>query len=85
MDHYTPALLFDREGTDEHPFCMGVEVGRLWEQLKDPAGFEQTIHSENVEMVMRMRESTGREMRIEDSSDDGWCFLYVEAEPAYLA
>jgi hypothetical protein len=85
MGGFQPVLSFDRDGADDHPFVMGVEVGRLWEQLKDPDGFEQTIHTENVEMVMRMQEATGRQMRIEDSADEDWCFLYVEPEPAYLA
>jgi len=76
-DGFSLALAFDRSGADDHPFVMGVEVGRLWEMLKDPEGFEQTIHSENVEMVMRIQEATGRDMRIEDH-DDEWCFLIVE-------
>lgn len=70
-----PILVFDRES---HDFCMGVEVGMLWEQFKTGEAFEQTIHVENVEMVMRMLEATGRDMRVEDL-DQHWCNLVVEA------
>jgi hypothetical protein len=76
MSEYEPLLKFDRPGPC-HDFTMGVEVGRLWEHLKDPDGFEQMIHAENVEMVMRMREATGRDMRIEDV-DETYCELVVE-------
>lgn len=50
-------LVFDR---DSHDFVMGVEIGRLWEMLKQPESFEQMIHVENVEMVVRMREAMER-------------------------
>jgi hypothetical protein len=77
MEGFQPILVFDSNSAD---FARGVEVGRLWEQIKDPEPFEQTIHSSNIEMVMRMIEATGREMRVEDSSDDNWCYLYVGSE-----
>jgi hypothetical protein len=76
-DKFSLVLAFDREGDDNHAFVMGVEIGRLWEQLREGDGFEQAIHAENVEMVMRMQEATGRSMRIEDF-DDAWCLLVVE-------
>lgn len=62
-----------------HDFVLGVEIGRLWEQLSDPQAFEQTIHAENLEIVMRMREATGRQITVEDSTDDAWCHLLVAA------
>lgn len=75
MSDFSLALPFDR---DSHDFVMGVECGRLWEQLKTDDAFEQTIHTENVEMVMRMQEATGRDMRIEDN-DETWCNLHVSS------
>ncbi len=80
-DGWTPVLAFDRDSPD---FALGVEVGRLWEMLRQPDGFEQPIHAENVEMVARMFETAGsdggplpREMRIEDTVDEAWCVLVV--------
>jgi hypothetical protein len=73
MSTFSLELEFD---TNSAEFVRGVEIGRLWEQIKDPEQFEQTIHSSNIEMVMRIAEATGREMRVEDI-DDNWCFLYV--------
>jgi hypothetical protein len=76
-NNYSLVLAFD---TDDKEFCRGVEIGRLWEMLKQEEGFCQTIHSSNIEMIVRMRESTERNMRIVDSDDDNYCFLVVEEE-----
>jgi hypothetical protein len=60
-------------------FVLGVEMGRLWEQLKTPESFEQTIHAENLEIVMRMMEGADRKMRVEDcATDETYCYLIVE-------
>jgi hypothetical protein len=75
-DGAEPLLVFDRNSRD---FAMGFELGRLWEQLKTGEAFDQTIHAVNVEMVVRMREATGRDMRIVDV-DETWCVLFVEVE-----
>lgn len=72
---YGLVLAFD---TDDPEFCRGVEIGRLWEALKDERAFGMTIRASNVEMVMRMAESTRRRMTVEDSPDEYWCFLDVE-------
>lgn len=72
---YGLALAFD---SDDPEFARGVEVGRLWEQLKDPEPLEQTIHAGNVEMAVRMAEATGRRMVVEDSPDPCWVHLRVE-------
>ena len=72
---YGLVLEFDR---DSHDFALGVEVGRLWEQLETGEAFEQEIHACNVEMAMRMREATGREICVEDTTDENWCLLIVE-------
>lgn len=69
-------LSLDGRSTD---YVLGVEAGRLWEQLKNPEPFDQTIHAENMEILMRMAESTGRAMRVEDCpNNETWCFLVVE-------
>lgn len=49
-----------------HDFVMGFEMGRLWEQFRNDEPFEQTIHAQNIEIVMRMAEATGRVMYVED-------------------
>lgn len=76
---WTPVVAFDRDSAD---FTHGFEMGRLWEQLHDPEPFVQTIHSCNVEMVMRMVESGElpvREVRVDDSPDETWCYVVAEA------
>jgi hypothetical protein len=55
---WQPMLEFDRQ---RHHFVMGFECGDLWRQLKQPDAFEQTIHTENVEMLARMQEQMGRD------------------------
>ena len=70
------ALSLDGQSSD---FVLGVEIGRLWEQMKDPEAFSQSIHPENLEIVMRVMESTGRKMHVEDSSTDEWVNLIMEA------
>jgi len=77
MSVYNLALAFD---TDSPEFARGVEVGRLWEMLKTEGAFIQPIHSENVEMVMRIAEATGRKMRVEDTTDLEWVTLVVGGE-----
>jgi len=69
------ALPFDR---DDPNFCLGVEVGRLWEQLKGDEGFGQTFHAENAEMVLRMVERTGRVFCAREL-DLNWMHVEVEA------
>jgi hypothetical protein len=55
------ALAFD---TDTMDFARGVEVGRLWEQLKeDPEAITQNVMAENAEMMLRLAEATGRAVR----------------------
>lgn len=77
MNAYSLLLEFDSNSPE---FCRGVEVGRIWEMLKNSEGFEQTVHSDNVEMIMRMQEATGRKMKIDDSTDSNYCYLTVEED-----
>lgn len=52
------ALAFD---TDTVDFARGVEVGRLWEQLRtDSDAITQNVMAENAEMMLRLGEATGR-------------------------
>lgn len=58
---------------------LGVEIGPVGAaegprgvRADDPCG-------EHMEIVMRMAESTGRAMRVEECpTDEAWCFLIVE-------
>jgi hypothetical protein len=57
-------------------FVLGFEAGRLWEQLKVDEPFEQHIHAENAEVVIRMCEKAGRSYVAEEIGDD-WMELRV--------
>jgi hypothetical protein len=65
---YSLALAFD---TDDPEFTRGVEIGRLWEQLRAEPDetVEQQVHATNAEMVLRMGEALDRPVRTSD--DDG--------------
>lgn len=52
-------------------FARGVEVGMLWSQLQAAAlPFESIVHADNAEMVLRMAEAIGREVRARELDDD---------------
>ena len=78
MDEHRHSLVlpFDTTGTD---FVRGVEVGRIWEQLKSDAAVVETVHATNAEMMLRMSEATGRALTGE-ILDDTW--MIVEFDPA---
>lgn len=68
---YNMLLAFDREGDDDAPFAMGFECGRLWEMAKtDDDEFSQTVHAENIEMVLRIGEALHRGVRSEELNDE---------------
>jgi hypothetical protein len=70
MEHheYGLALAFDTSETD---FARGVEVGRLWEQLKtDPEPITQNVMAENAEMILRIAEATERSVTSEEIDHD---------------
>jgi hypothetical protein len=72
-------LAFDREGEADEPFAMGFECGRLWEMAKaNEDEFSQTVHAENAEMVLRIGEALGREVRSEDLNDE-WIEVTFDA------
>lgn len=79
---YGLALAFDR---DDPQFAYGVEVGRLWEQMKQAKetgeGFDQEAHAVNAEMILRMGESLGLPVRA-DILDDTWVLVTVEVPDA---
>lgn len=77
MSDYALALAFD---TDDPEFVRGVEVGRLWEQLKAGDADGQMFHATNAEMVMRMAESLDLDVRAEDV-DETWMVLRDSASP----
>jgi hypothetical protein len=65
--HHALALAFD---TDSVEFARGVEIGRLWEQLKTDDDISQNIMAENAEMALRLAEATGREIISEEIDHD---------------
>lgn len=74
---YDCALPFDR---DDPQFVYGVEVGRLWEQLKSGDEVVQTVHAVNSEMMMRLAEAAGRQFRAEEL-DENWIEITFAANP----
>lgn len=71
---YGLILAFD---TDDPEFCHGFEAGRLWERVKnDQTTWDEMIHANNAEMVMRMCEAENREFRAE-VIDDEWVQVFV--------
>lgn len=72
---FEPILTFDRDSED---FALGFEAGRIWALLttEGPDSLrEQPFHATNVEMVLRMGESLGFELRAEFTDDPGWMVL----------
>jgi hypothetical protein len=69
------ALALDTHGSD---FVRGVEVGRLWEQLKSDELVAQQVHASNAEMLLRMAEATGRPLQA-DVLDDTWLLAHFDA------
>ena len=74
--HFSLALAFD---TDSSEFVRGVEIGRMWEQLKGGDVVEQGVRTDNAEMLLRIAEATGRRLRCEELNDE---WLYATFEPA---
>jgi hypothetical protein len=75
-DAYALALAFD---TNASEFIRGVEVGRLWEQLKSEQGpIEEVVHARNAEMVLRLSEATDRAVRAEEL-DETWLQVTFDA------
>jgi hypothetical protein len=77
MGDYALVLPFD---TDNPEFIRGVEVGRLWENLKaEPGPYEATVHLSNAEMVIRIAEAQNRTVESEEL-DDTWMNVKFGAE-----
>lgn len=63
-------LAFDDDGPE---FARGFEAGRVWGILsRVPAtkGLRLGVTKENAEMMLRMGEAKGREVRIEEFEDE---------------
>jgi hypothetical protein len=73
--HYALALEFD---TDSPDFVRGVEIGRLWEQLKTDQVVIQGVRTDNAEMVLRIADATGRPLHCEELNDE---WLRVTFDP----
>lgn len=66
---YDLVLPFD---TDDPEFVRGVEIGRLWENLKStPEAFDSVVHLSNAEMVLRIAEAEDRTVQSEEL-DETW-------------
>jgi hypothetical protein len=80
MGGYDCLLPFD---TDDPAFVRGFEAGRVWARLRatgEPV--EEHVHAANAEMVLRMAEATGRDVRSEELGGE-W-LLVTFSEPAWL-
>ena len=76
MDGFACALRFDTTASD---FVRGVEVGRLWEMLKnDGEPVAEIIHASNAEMLMRVGEAYCRAVQSEELGD-GWLLVKFDA------
>ncbi len=73
--YHSLALAFDTSAAD---FVRGVEVGRLWEQLKSDEPVVQEVHASNAEMLLRMAERTQRSLRAAEASDT-WLIAHFDA------
>lgn len=79
-----PLVVFD---TNDPEFVRGFEVGRLWTMLRTEPDqvVEEYLRATNVEMALRLAESTGREVRSIELNDD-WLFVHfkpaVDRDPA---
>ncbi|MGA2455259.1 MAG: hypothetical protein ABSG93_17240 [Solirubrobacteraceae bacterium] len=69
------ALAFDTPGAD---FVRGVELGRLWERLKSDEPVVEQMHASNAEMLLRIADSTGRQLKTE-TLDDTWLLVHFDA------
>lgn len=78
MSGYGLLLPFDR---DEPEFALGFEMGRLWTLLRENPDEQhaQNVHAENAEMVLRIAEASGRQVRSEELGD-GWLSVEFSAE-----
>lgn len=80
MGEYSLVLPFD---TDNPEFGRGIEIGRLWEQLKTHHDeITVTLHASNTEMAMRVAEATGRTFKGRgfDGRDD-WIIVTFGKSP----
>lgn len=77
-DTFNALLPFD---TQDPSFARGFEAGRLWGVLRERPddAFEEYASAANAEMVLRIAEATGREVKSEELGD-GW--LSVTFSPA---
>ena len=75
--NYVKVLQFD---TDSPEFIRGVEVGRIWERLKnEDEEVLVMIHATNAEMIMRISEATDRPV-ISEEHDDRWMTVTFAAK-----
>jgi hypothetical protein len=77
-DDPKPLIAFD---TNDPEFVRGFEIGRLWTMLRtEPEqSVEEYLRATNVEMALRLAESTGRNVQSTELSDT---WLFVRFGPA---
>jgi hypothetical protein len=79
MAEHALAVAFD---TDDPEFARGVEIGRLWEQLRGDAGrVTETIHIANAEMVLRLADARGWAV-VSEEHDETWMTVTFRNVPA---
>lgn len=64
-DSLACVLAFD---TDDDSFVNGFECGRTWQMLREDQdrSIEVMVHACNAEMLIRMAEATGRDVKSEE-------------------
>lgn len=72
-------LEFDRDNPE---FVRGFELGRIWALLRGCPGdaIEEYAHASNAEMLLRMGEATGREVRSVELGDEWLLASFAPAE-----
>lgn len=62
-------------------FVLGFELGQLWVRLQfDSMGWEQFLHTENINRCLKACEKHGRKAHMRSAMDQGeeWMILTVE-------
>lgn len=67
--------------TQSKRFCRGFEAGHVWTRVRYGDFGPHTVHQENAEMVMRMAEACGLDVRCELAEDDVWMHVEFSERP----
>jgi hypothetical protein len=64
-------------------FLRGLEIGRLWEQLRSEEPVQTRVRAANVELLLRMSAASSRPLKA-DAVDETWLLARFQA-PAWAA